>query len=76
MMSMSDLLLMMVQKKASDLHITTGIPPMLRIDGFMVPTPFEKIIPDVCQRLIYSLLTDQQRQIFEVKLKDVPFVAS
>jgi twitching motility protein PilT len=33
----------------------------------VVPTPFEKLTPDVCQRLIYSLLTDQQRQTFEAK---------
>jgi len=67
MISMSDLLLMLVQKKASDLHLTVGTPPMLRIDGVMVPTPFEKLTPDICQRLIYSLLTDQQRQTFEGK---------
>jgi len=67
MISMSDLLLMMVQKKASDLHLTTGTSPMLRIDGMVVPTPFEKLTPDICQRLIYSLLTDQQRQTFEAK---------
>lgn len=67
MISMSDLLLMMVQKHASDLHLTSGAPPMLRVDGEIVPTPFEKLTPDVCQRLIYSLLTDQQRQVFEAK---------
>src|SRR4051812_11228205 len=67
MINMSDLLLMMVQKKASDLHLTTGTPPMLRVDGEITVTPFEKMTPDVCQRLIYSLLTDQQRQQFEAK---------
>ncbi len=67
MINMSDLLLMMVQKKASDLHLTTGTPPMLRIDGEIVAAPFEKMTADVCQRLIYSLLTDQQRQQFEAK---------
>ncbi|MCB4755693.1 MAG: type IV pilus twitching motility protein PilT [Elusimicrobia bacterium] len=67
MINMSDLLLMMVQKRASDLHLTAGAPPMLRIDGHVVPTPFEKLTPEVCQRLIYSLLTDQQRQSFEAK---------
>jgi twitching motility protein PilT len=58
---------MMVQKRASDLHLTSGTPPMLRIDGQITSTPFEKMTPDVCQRLIYSLLTDQQRQVFEAK---------
>lgn len=67
MINMSDLLLMMVQKRASDLHLTTGTTPMLRVDGQVVPTPFEVLTPDVCQRLIYSLLTDQQRQVFEAK---------
>lgn len=67
MISMSDLLLMMVQKKASDLHITVGSPPMLRIDGEILQTPFEKLTSDLAQRLIYSLLTDQQRQTFEAK---------
>src|SRR5258706_9918409 len=67
MISMSDLLLMMVQKHASDLHLTSGSPPVLRIDGEILPTPFEKLTPDTCQRLVYSLLTDQQRQTFEAK---------
>ncbi|MCG3203899.1 MAG: Twitching mobility protein [Elusimicrobia bacterium] len=64
---MSDLLLMMVQKRASDLHLTSGTTPMLRVDGQIIPTPYEKLTPDICQRLIYSLLTDQQRQTFEGK---------
>jgi len=67
MINMSDLLLMMVQKRASDLHLTSGTAPMLRIDGQIMPMPFEKLTPDICQRLIYSLLTDQQRQNFEAK---------
>ena len=67
MINMSDLLLMMVQKRASDLHLTSGVTPMLRIDGEILATPFEKLTPDLCQRLIYSLLTDQQRQVFEAK---------
>ncbi len=67
MMNMSDLLLLMVQKRASDLHLTTGMGPSLRIDGIITPMPYEKLTPEVCQRLIYSLLTDQQRQAFEAK---------
>jgi len=67
MINMSDLLLMMVQKRSSDLHLTSGVTPMLRIDGEIIATPFEKLTPDLCQRLIYSLLTDQQRQVFEAK---------
>ncbi len=65
MLNMQDLLMQMGEKKASDMHITAGLPPMLRIDGEMVQTQFEKLTPDVCQRLIYSLLTDSQKEKFE-----------
>lgn len=65
MLSMQDLLLVMVEKRASDLHITAGVPPMLRIDGEVVQTEYEKLTPDYCQRLIYSLLTDAQKEKFE-----------
>ena len=65
MLNMQDLLIMLMEKKASDLHITAGIPPMLRIDGEIKSTQFEKLTPDACQRLIYSLLTDAQKEKFE-----------
>ena len=65
MLNMQDLLLLLMEKKASDLHLTAGIPPMLRIDGEVTPTQYEKLTPDMCQRLIYSLLTDSQKEKFE-----------
>ncbi|MFH1368259.1 MAG: type IV pilus twitching motility protein PilT [Elusimicrobiota bacterium] len=65
MLNMQDLLLMLMEKRASDLHITAGLPPMLRIDGEVIQTQFEKLSPDICQRLIYSLLTDSQKEKFE-----------
>ncbi|PKM96885.1 MAG: type IV pili twitching motility protein PilT [Elusimicrobia bacterium HGW-Elusimicrobia-1] len=65
MLNMNDLLILMMEKKASDLHITVGAPPTLRIDGQMIPTNYEKLTPDVCQRLVYSLLTDAQKEKYE-----------
>ena len=65
MINMNDLLIMMVQKKASDLHLTVGASPALRIDGLIVQTPLEKLTPESCQRLIYSLLSDAQKQRYE-----------
>lgn len=62
---MDELLKLVMQKNASDLHLTVGAAPTLRVDGEMSPTHFEKLTPDVCQRLIYSLLTDKQKEKFE-----------
>ena len=65
MVSMSELFLMMHERGASDLHLTSGAPPTLRIDGELVPTPFEKLTSETTQSLIFSLMTDEQRQRFE-----------
>ena len=65
MLNMQDLLVMLMEKKASDLHITAGLPPTLRIDGEIIPTQLEKLTSDLCQRLVYSLLTDSQKERFE-----------
>ncbi len=65
MVSMGELFLLMNERGASDLHLTVGAPPTLRIDGALLPTPFEKLNSETAQTLIYSLLNDQQRQRFE-----------
>jgi len=65
MVSMGELFLLMHERGASDLHLTVGAPPTLRIDGSLLPTPFEKLTSETSQTLIYSLLNDQQRQRFE-----------
>ena len=67
MVSMSELFLMMHERGASDLHITAGAPPTLRIDGVLVPTPFEKLNAEMTQQLTFSMMTDAQRQRFEAK---------
>ena len=65
MISMSELFLLMHERGASDLHLTVGSPPALRIDGALIATPFEKLNQEVAQTLVFSLLTETQRQRFE-----------
>src|SRR5437762_276862 len=65
MVSMGELFLLMHERGASDLHLTAGAPPILRVDGVLVPTPFEKLNGETAQALVYSLLNEQQRQRFE-----------
>jgi twitching motility protein PilT len=55
----------MVQRKASDLHLTAGVPPELRIDGAITPTEYEVLTPERCIGLAYSVLSDEQRKRFE-----------
>ena len=59
------LLKTMIDKGASDLHLTTGSPPRLRIDGRLVPLKTEPLSPVETKQLCYSVLTDQQKRVFE-----------
>jgi twitching motility protein PilT len=64
---MRQLLEEMVQRNSTDLHLTTGAPPMYRIDGELVPTNYEIMTPELIQNLVYSVLNDQQRKKFEME---------
>ena len=64
--TMHDLLSILVERGASDLHITTGIHPQIRIHGKLLAlTQFEQLMPQDTQRLAYSVLNERQKQKFE-----------
>src|SRR3990172_4229918 len=64
--TMHDLLSIMVERGASDLHITTGTCPQIRVQGKLAPlTQFEMLTPQDTQRLAYSVLNEAQKQKFE-----------
>jgi len=64
--SMAELLQILVERDASDLHITSGTYPQIRVAGRLVPlTEFEVLTPQDTQRLAYSVLTEGQKQRFE-----------
>lgn len=65
--SILELLRIMVERSASDLHITTGAPPMLRIDDQLIPLRrnLSVLTPADTQRLCYQILTEEQRARFE-----------
>ena len=65
MASIYDLLKIMIEKGASDLHITTASPPRLRIDGKLVPLDHPQLTPVETKSLCYSILTDAQKHKFE-----------
>ena len=59
------LLKAMVEKGASDMHITTGAPPLLRIDGDVVPLKLPPLNAADTKQLCYSVLTEDQKLEFE-----------
>jgi len=55
----------MIEKGASDLHVTTGTPPQLRIDGALIPLKTPPLSPADTKKICYSILTDAQKHEFE-----------
>lgn len=65
MANLHQLLKAMVEKGASDLHVTTGSAPQLRVDGDLVPLKMAPLTPVETKQLCYSILTDAQKHSFE-----------
>jgi len=64
--TMHDMLTIMIERGASDLHLTTGTYPQIRLHGRLIPlTEFEALSPQDTQRLAYSVLNEAQKQKFE-----------
>jgi twitching motility protein PilT len=60
-----ELLTLTVQSGASDLHLSVGLPPMVRKDGKLVGLPFEKMQERDTQRIVFDVLNNSQIEKFE-----------
>lgn len=58
---------LMVDKGASDLFITTGVPPSMKINGRMTPVTKDSLTPDQCRAIVLGVMNDEQRQEFQQK---------
>ena len=72
MATIQELLKKTAEMKASDLHITVGVPPMYRVDGELVPLPVERLTRENTEQLSYSIMNEKQRKMFEQN-KEVDF---
>ncbi len=63
--TLHQLLSVMIERGASDLHITAGSPPQLRLDGQLVPLKTPPLGPVETKQLCYSVLTEEQKVKFE-----------
>ena len=64
MKRINEILRLMTEREASDLHIASGSAPYLRIHGGMVKLNYKDITPEVCQALIFEILSETQRESF------------
>ncbi len=67
MFTLAEMLHKAIQAGASDLHLTIGTAPQLRIDGRLRPMDLPSLTPADTKRLAYSVMTDTQKHAFEEK---------
>jgi twitching motility protein PilT len=65
MVSLRELLEIMIKKNASDLHLTVGVPPVVRIDGGLIRLDMDVLTPELTKKLAYSMMNEKQRLKFE-----------
>lgn len=64
-MDLRELLMFTIDKSASDLHLTENMPPLVRVHGRIIVTDFPKLNREETKKLIYSALTNEQKEKFE-----------
>lgn len=64
MAKIDEILTLMTERGASDLHLASGSAPYLRINGEMVKLNYKDVTPEVCQALVLEILTERQRANF------------
>ena len=69
MVSLEELLLLLVKKGGSDLHIAAVVPPRIRVDGDLITTEHEAMTPTDTQKMLYGLLNTNQISKFEKELE-------
>lgn len=65
MATIQEILLIAKEAGASDIHITIGLPPMMRLHGDLMAMNFPRLMPEDTKALVYSMMTDKQRAVFE-----------
>jgi twitching motility protein PilT len=68
-MEITDLLVSTHKNKASDLHLSTGNPPIMRINGDILPIEMPPLDANQTKQMIYAIMTEQQRSEYERDLE-------
>ncbi len=64
-MLIEELLELALSNNASDLHISAGMPPILRIHGELIRATEEKLTPEIVESLVMQMLSNEQRRVLE-----------
>ena len=69
MNNINEILQLSIKHNASDIHFTVGLPPIFRINKELVYVGSEALTPEDIAEMMYSIMTDKQKEIFKEKLE-------
>jgi Tfp pilus assembly protein, pilus retraction ATPase PilT len=75
MMNISQILTLAAEHKASDVHLTVGLPPVLRINKELVYLESDPLTPEDIAEMMYSIMTDKQKELFKENLNTISLMA-
>lgn len=67
MFTIEQLLSIAKDKKASDIHVTVGLPPRVRVNGDLINLDYPSLSPEDCEKLIYEIMKNKQMEKFKEK---------
>lgn len=67
MITIEELLMVAAENKASDIHITVGVPPKMRVNGSLISMDYPKLMPDDTDPIIDSILDRRHKEIYQEK---------
>ena len=65
MATIEEMLRVAWENRASDVHITVGIPPKMRVNGKLISMPFERMLPKDTMQVLDSVMSKEQKERFE-----------
>ncbi len=65
MLTFQELIGTAIEKGASDLHLSVGVPPCMRINGFIVRMGTEVLIPKAIEDIVSGIIDERHREVFE-----------
>lgn len=67
MITIEELLTVAAENKASDVHITVGVPPKMRVNGELIDMDYPRLLPDDSEGIIDSILDKRHKAILDEK---------
>ncbi|MGB9694883.1 MAG: type IV pili twitching motility protein PilT, partial [Caldisericaceae bacterium] len=68
-MNLDEILMFAAENNASDIHLTVGLPPILRIRKALIRLDEEPLTPENVAEMMFSIMTDKQKELFKERLE-------